>query len=34
MKNLYYQEKYRFCMKGHKKQYEKKYSFLICIFEK
>ena len=33
LKNLYYQGKYRLCMKGCKKQFEKRYSFLKCIFE-
>ena len=33
LNNLYHQEKYRLCMKGRKKQLEKRYSFLTCIFE-
>ena len=34
MINLYYQEKYRYCMKGRKIKFENKYSFLINVFEK
>ena len=32
-KNVYYQEKYRFCMKGKKYMFEKSYSLLQNIYE-
>ena len=34
IKNPYYQEKFRLCMKGHKKQFEKRYSLFTCTFGK
>ena len=34
LKNFYFQKKFRFCTKGKMSKFEKRYSLLICVYEK